>query len=260
MKIGKIFTRIISVILVAALLFSEQEFSVFAESIETEGYVENSILYSGIDGDLEWSIDENGVLRISGVGDYEDDGNEDDICDGENGQYEGDWREYSDYITSAVVNVSGITSTRRMFYRCWRLESIDVTNLDTKNVTNMKEMFGLCNVLSSINVNGFNTKNVTNMSCMFLHCGNLTNIDVTNFDTQNVTDMSDMFAGCGKLSSIDVTNFNTENVINMSEMFRDCNRLSNLDVRSFNTQNLRETSGMFWVTLVPWARHSTAAI
>ena len=60
-----------------------------------------TIVYSGTDGDLDWSIDSNGHLTISGVGD----------CSGSL-----DWLSYEDIITTATVDVSGITDTSGMFY------------------------------------------------------------------------------------------------------------------------------------------------
>ena len=47
------------------------------------------ILYSGKDGDLNWSIDSNGLLTISGVGDW---GSEDGVMP--------KWSNYNDKIIS----------------------------------------------------------------------------------------------------------------------------------------------------------------
>lgn len=83
------------------------------------------ILYSGKSGDLNWTIDIEGCLTISGSGDYEFDGKA------------GGWtvpawcaRAYnSDLVTSAVVDVQGITTCRRMFLHCENLQQIVVPQI-----------------------------------------------------------------------------------------------------------------------------------
>ena len=59
------------------------------------------ILYSGTSGDLDWSIDSEGLLRISGTGDFNLDGVN------SNGNEIPKWAEYQEYIKSAVVDVDG---------------------------------------------------------------------------------------------------------------------------------------------------------
>ena len=72
------------------------------------------IVHSGKDGDLNWSIDSEGVLSINGVGDYENNsGNNGSI-----GENRGPiWTNYSyrNSIKKVMVNVSGITKTDFMF-------------------------------------------------------------------------------------------------------------------------------------------------
>ncbi|MCD7922602.1 MAG: BspA family leucine-rich repeat surface protein, partial [Clostridiales bacterium] len=114
------------------------------DAVLTADESDAEILYSGTDGDLDWSIDSDGLLLISGVGDYSKHA----------------WTKYSSYITSAIVEVSGITATNGMFFGCTRLTSIDVSGLDTSNVTDMGYMFDNCTSLMSLDVSGFDTSNV----------------------------------------------------------------------------------------------------
>ena len=225
----KVGIRILSLFLIVTMLASTDVFSVFAETGGEEKSEEGSIIHSGVDGDLEWSIDENGVLRVTGVGDYED----------------GDWYSWRLEITSAIVNVSGLTSTRSMFESCVNLESIEMTNLDTQSVTDMESMFKDCRSLSNIDISNLNTQNVTNMSYMFCGCINLSNIDMSNLNTQNVENMSYMFGACTNLSDIDVSSFNTQNVTNMSSMFWSNEQLKSIDLDNFDTQKVTDMSGMF---------------
>ncbi len=225
----KAVTRILSLFLIVTMLTSADVFSVFAENGEAEESAEGITPHSGVDGDLTWSIDENGVLRITGVGDYEN----------------GDWKEYSSDITSAVVDVSGLTSTWSMFGGCGELKTIEFINFDTKNVIDMSNMFDDCEQLQALDVSGFDTQNVEDMSFMFSGCSQLSSIDVSNFNTRNVKNMHGMFMYCSELCDIDVSNFDTGNVTSMGSMFSQCNKLKSVNVSNFNTQNVEDMSFMF---------------
>ena len=117
------------------------------------------------------------------------------------------------------LNTENVTDMSGMFYGCYALTTLDVSNFDTKNVTNMNNMFHWCLALTTLDVSNFDTKNVTNMRGMFYNCHALTTLNVSNFDTQNVTNMSNMFSVCFALTTLDVSNFDTQNVTNMSWMF-----------------------------------------
>ena len=132
-----------------------------------------------------------------------------------------------------------------MFWKCYNLIDINLSNFNTQNVTNMKSMFCGCINLTNINLSNFNTQNVTNMSEMFGECHNLTNIDLSNFNTQNVINMNSMFLGCNKLNIINLSNFNTQKVKDMLGMFGECRNLTNIDVSAFNTQNVTNMCAMF---------------
>ena len=116
-----------------------------------------------------------------------------------------------------------LISTNFMFYDCYSLKSIDLSNFNTQNVTNMALMFQNCNSLISIDLSNFNTQNVINMLGMFANCNSLKSINLSNFNTQNVINMSWMFLNCKSLISINLSNFNTQNVTNMAMMFQNCN-------------------------------------
>ena len=83
---------------------------------------------SGKDGDITWVIDANGKLTVEGTGDLSGSA----------------WRPYSSQITSAVINVTGMTDASFLFEGCSGLTSLDVSGFDTSNVTNMVDMFYGC--------------------------------------------------------------------------------------------------------------------
>ena len=233
-------------VLAVVMSLSFGEASVLAEGAETAANIQAEqtddvkIVKSGKSGDLDWVIDANGKLTISGSGDYD-----------RNGKIDGnfsvpEWCESYDNITTAVVNVKNITNTKNMFAGCVNLTSVDVSGLDTGNVTNMDEMFKNCKSLISLNISGLHTENVTTMFGMFKGCSGLTDVDVSGFDTGKVTDMSEMFKGCSSLTSLNISGFDTKNVTDMSYMFRECSSLVDVNVSKFNTENVTDMQAMFY--------------
>ena len=196
---------------------------------------ETSILGEGTSGDIAWKVDSNGVLWLEGSGDYEWDGMYNHLP----------WHSYSENITSAVVNISGITDASYMFYGCSNLTNLDLSKFDTSNVTDTGWMFCGCSNLTSLDLSKFDTSNVTSMWAMFANCSNLTSLDLSKFDTSNVTDMLNMFSGCSNLTNLDVSKFDTFNVTDMRGMFSECSSLTSLDVSKFDTSNVTDMSDMF---------------
>ena len=64
--------------------------------------------------------------------------------------------------------------TNYLFYNCYTLTSLNLSNFNTQNVTNMRYMFYNCKSLTSLDLSNFNTQNVTNMEYMFSYCYLLT--------------------------------------------------------------------------------------
>lgn len=200
------------------------------EQLSCEGA---TIVHSGKSGDLDWSIDSDGLLTISGTGDYAFDGHN------REGEHESPkWTEYRDEIVTAKVTVSGITRTWYMFYNCHNLKSIDLSGLETGQVTYMDYMFIGCRSLTSLNVSRFNTSKVTDMSFMFCGCRKLTSLNVGGFNTSQVTNMDGMFSNCISLTCLDVSGFNTSQVTSMYRMFKGCESLLELDVSSFDYSHI----------------------
>lgn len=194
------------------------------------------ILYSGKDGDLNWSIDSNGLLTISGVGDW---GSEDGVMP--------KWSNYNDKIISASVNVKDITNTSCMFGDCNKLEEIDLSDMDMSNVTDMEDMFTDCASLKIVDMSGKNLSNVTSMAGMFWRCESLTYVNLSNTNTTILQDMSNMFNGCTLLEEVKIDGFDTSNVDSMYALFSDCSTLKILDLSSFKfNSELFSTNEMLW--------------
>lgn len=146
-------------------------------------------------------------------------------------------------ITNVDKSVSGqvtvtckdVTNTQYMFYLCFDLTSLDLSNFDTSKVTNMGFMFYSCQNITSIDLSNFDTSNVVNMSSMFsvgnafaVNTSALASLDLSSFNTSKVTDMNCMFAFCDKLTTLDLSNFDTSNVTDMGYMFAFCDKLTTI--------------------------------
>ena len=234
--------KVLAGFLAAVMSLSVYAAPVFAEtaeeSVTEEEVLDGTTAVSGKSGDLDWSIDSNGKLTISGSGDYDY---------GSNTYYGGipGWHDYCNSVKTAVVDVKDITRTDNMFLDCSKLTSIEFRNFDTSNVTNMGGMFRGCSSLTSLDLKKFNTSKVIDMSKMFSYCSSLTNLDLSSFDTSNVTNMAFMFEWCNKLTSLNLSSFNTEKVDDMLGMFLDCTSLTSLDLSSFNLNKFRGAADIF---------------
>ena len=138
------------------------------------------------------------------------------------------------------------TSMSMIFYNCYSLQQLDLSNFDTSSVTNMSSMFSNCEKLQQLDLSSFNTSSVTDMSKMFYFCRSLRNLDLSSFNTSSVTNMSDMFSECRSLSQLDLSSFNTSLVTDMSDMFNNCGSLQQLDLSNFNTSSVTNMSSMFF--------------
>ena len=116
------------------------------------------------------------------------------------------------------------TSTYGWFTLMQSLESIEgIEYLNTSEVTSMSFMFYWCFGLTSLDLSNFNTSNVTTMADMFDGCYRLTSLDLSSFSTAAVTDMSDMFTSCESLTTIYAgSGWSTAAVTSSDLMFDDC--------------------------------------
>lgn len=185
------------------------------------GEARAAVLHRGTSGDITWEIYDNGLLKLTGTGDYY-------RAYSASGVGCPPWCEYSSSISTAVVNISGITSTSHMFYNCSSLTSLDLSKLDTSQVTSMSNMFDNCSNLTSLDLSKFNTPKLESMECMFQNCNNLTSLNVSSFNTLHVVSMGYMFNGCNSLTSLDLSSFvlYSLNGRGLQYMFNACSSLN----------------------------------
>ena len=139
---------------------------------------------------------------------------------------------------------SDLNTAYQMFYACYDISEIDLSNLDTSHVTNMAYMFYHCHTLTSVNFSNINSSCVTNMALMFAYCSKLTILDLSNIDTSNVINMESIFSNCVNLEQI-IMNFDTSQVEIMNNMFYSCSSLTSLNLSNFNTSKVTSMRSMF---------------
>jgi len=80
-------------------------------------------------------------------------------------------KKYNLNETENIIKIffnDGLSSTGSMFYFCYNITEIDLTNLNTSLVTNMHFMFYGCSSLVSVNLSNINTSLVNNMGGCFM--------------------------------------------------------------------------------------------
>ena len=123
------------------------------------------------------------------------------------------------------LNTTHVTDMSKMFYNCYNLNSLNLSQFYTGNVEKMNEMFYNCHGLNSLDLSAFNTAKVNNMYRMFYYCYVRT-IDLSSFNTANVENMDEMFAGASLVVNIYTSeSFKTDKLTTSKYMFYLCTKL-----------------------------------
>lgn len=78
--------------------------------------------------------------------------------------------------------IDPLSPNGRTFFKCPKLNHLELTGWNTSNVTDMSFMFAGYSSMQFLNIRGFDTSNVTNMNYMFSNCMYLTYLDISNID------------------------------------------------------------------------------
>lgn len=150
-----------------------------------------------------------------------------------------------------LLDTSFCTNMSYMFFKAYKLTSLDLSGFNTSNVTDMTYMLGSdsssypMGLTSIIFGENFNTSNVQSFGRMFQRCNKITEIDVAGFDTSSATALNHMFNGCNALTTLDVSNWNTSKNTSCRCMFQNCNVLTKLNVSNWDTSKVTDMYYMF---------------
>ena len=110
-----------------------------------------------------------------------------------------------------------------MFYNCFSLKSLDLSNFYTESSEYMNYMFCNCSSLISLNINNFDTSLVKYMDFIFYGCSSLISLNLKNFDTSNVTSYLNAFDNCNNKLRICINEEKSEQIISQLSNFQNKN-------------------------------------
>ena len=141
-------------------------------------------------------------------------------------------------------NTSKVTDMGSMFWSCYVLESLDVSEWDTGKVKSIYAMFCNDSKLTSLDVSNWNVSNITNLGYAFYSTG-LTTLDTSNWDLKSAVQANKTFQ-YSKLVQFDMSCFRNSKISNASELFRSCTSLQSVEnMSSFNAASLTNVESMF---------------
>ena len=157
------------------------------------------------------------------------------------------WSHRADILSVKVVDRIKPKNMSGWFYWFVNVTSIDLGPIDTSEVTSLFGTFDRCFKLQTLDVSMMNTAKVRSMGCAFYGDGELTKLNLSGWDFSNVTDFSRMFLDCKKLESLDMPSFPkfasfTSRLDWFDYMFSHCERL-NLDCSDWNVPVAVEHTG-----------------
>ena len=148
------------------------------------------------------------------------------------------------------LNTTHVTDMSKMFYNCYNLNSLNLSQFNTGNVEKMNEMFYNCHELNSLDLSAFNTTKVNNMYRMFYYCFAKT-IDLSSFNTANVENMDEMFAGASWVVNIYTSDsFKTDKLTNSKDMFYLCEKLPNFNKDEVDATHANYGAGGYFKKIV----------
>ena len=125
--------------------------------------------------------------------------------------------------------------TNSMFEECGKLQTVDLSRMDTSGVTDMKRMFYKCGVQNPTFGGDWDTSNVTNMSYMFYQSG-LADIQLSEslgWKMGMVTDLSYMLAST-RLTELTLENLDFTSVTTMQAMMCSGGTLKKVTMRNLS--------------------------
>jgi len=171
------------------------------------------------------------------------------------------WITCKDASSAKIIGMRSLESASRMFKCSYgkELESLDLSQWDSRNIVSMHEMFYYQNLNALSDNSGeftglsnFSSKKLTDMSYLFYKCKMPKKIDLNHINVSKVTDMTEMFrsswSGCcsavpvseggsGVATQIGISEWRPVNLKYASSMLRDWCEVP--DLTEWETPNLR---------------------
>lgn len=153
------------------------------------------------------------------------------------------YNEYYHLYLAAEGGINGREACRDLFCGYSNLTQINFNNsFHTEQAEDMSRMFYGCFELEQLDLSQIRTDSAITTSGMFAVCWRLKELDLSTFDTSSVKDMSGMFSGCQSLEQLNLPELETFNVTDVSYMFRSCPLAENLDFSGFDISKVNSYS------------------
>lgn len=125
-------------------------------------------------------------------------------------------------------NTANVIDMGYMFYNI-PAKTIDVSSFDTGNVLSMGGMFDATSGLETLDLSNFNTKKVTTMEYMFIN-SNVSKVDFSSFDTSAVTNMHAMFQNAKNIEDLNLSKFTISDATTTNDMMSGMSSLNQLEL------------------------------
>ena len=150
------------------------------EELGTEG----TILSSGKNGDLSWSLDDGKTLRITGSGEFDP---------------KVPWAEEAETVFVQVENIKNLNG---MFQNHKNVRYIDFEGSDLSAAKELRQVFVDCENLRSVSFRGVNMEQVSNIEAMFLNCSQLGSVNFLGAKIDKEFTTKRMFKNCESVTEV----------------------------------------------------------
>ena len=126
------------------------------------------------------------------------------------------------------VDTADVTSMKRMFYKCYELQS--TINMKIDSVTSLESTFDEAHALTTVNLDAgtAGAKELSTVSSLFKNAYALTHVSFKNVNSDYLKSVQGLFSDKTALTSVDLTGFNTSQIENFQQMFKNCTSLNSI--------------------------------
>lgn len=211
---------------------------------ETDG---SKVKYGGKSRGIVWSINENGLLTVSGEGELE--------------YYFGSgsftvsealpkcpWEEYKDEITALKLDAKEMVLASYLFYDLQNLKTVDLSEWDTSKVAYADCMFKFTGI-QSMDLSNKEFPRLCFARQLLCDCSNLESVNLSGMKAPRLRSMESFlrfFSKGSRLTEVDFGDLHIPMVTNMSGWFFGCGALTNVNFEGMQTGKLKSLQSMFY--------------
>jgi surface protein len=145
------------------------------------------------------------------------------------------------------LNTAKVTSFNSTFNGCTGLTSITSTkNLVSSACTDMALMFYKNYKLTTIDSSGWNCSNVTSLNRAFMYCSSLTALNVAGWGMNKLTSLDNAFNSCSSLATFDPSSWSISSALtNIGFAWANCTLLSSMNMSGWDMSEVTLANNAF---------------